>query len=249
MTAVKLRFDWEWRTTVAVVLLVPLFVSLGFWQLQRAEEKKALQALFAQRAAAPAVALGSVWSETEDQLAYLPVTISGQFLSGRNFLLDNQMNRSRYGFHLLSPLQLDDGRLVLINRGWLPGDPARRSLPEIEPVAGRVTLAATVYVPPGEPYQLADTGVEQQWPRVIQIVDTKELAQALPGELFPYTLRIAPEAPEALAADWPVVNVSPAKHQGYALQWFTMAGALLIVFVLASTNIRQWLAGEKERND
>jgi cytochrome oxidase assembly protein ShyY1 len=55
--------------------------------------------------------------------------------------------------------------------------------------------------------------------------------------LYPWMVRIDPNTPAALVADWPVVNASPEKHQGYALQWFTMAAVLLVFFLLRSSNL------------
>jgi cytochrome oxidase assembly protein ShyY1 len=57
--------------------------------------------------------------------------------------------------------------------------------------------------------------------------------------VFPYPIRIAAGEPGALAVNWLVINVSPDKHRGYAVQWFAMAVALLIFFALRSSNLWQ----------
>ncbi len=243
----KLQFDLEWRTCLAVVLLLPLLVALGSWQLQRADEKRELQRVFEARAVAAPTALSVLWQADADALAYLPVELRGRFLPGHDVLLDNQMHRRRYGFHLLSVMALDAGGMALVNRGWIAGDPSRRTLPDVVELSGEQQLQATVYVPPGEAYVLKADSLETGWPEVIQAVDLEALGRLLPEDLFPYTLRVAPGQAVAEVAEWPVVNVSPEKHTGYAVQWFAMAGALLIVFVFASSNLRQVLLGRRKQ--
>ncbi len=63
------------------------------------------------------------------------------------------------------------------------------------------------------------------------------LEQQIGGPLFPRELRLAADQPQGFRRDWPVVNVSPSKHKGYALQWFTMAAVLLLFFVFRSSNL------------
>ena len=108
-----------------------------------------------------------------------------------------------------------------------------------------MTIEGHVYVPPGAPYLLSDQVLAEGWPKRIQAVQVPLLAEALAAadepapRLFPYTVRIGAGEPGALAVDWKVVNVSPAKHLGYSVQWFAMALALGLVFLFRSSNL--WL--------
>jgi cytochrome oxidase assembly protein ShyY1 len=70
------------------------------------------------------------------------------------------------------------------------------------------------------------------------------LSAGLSEPLFPWELRLAPDQPGGFRRDWPVVNVSPEKHRGYALQWFTMAAALLLLFVFRSSNLLSLVRGQ-----
>ena len=120
----------DWRTTVFTLVLVPLMFGLGLWQLQRAEEKAALATSWEQRQSQSPVPLQQVWDEPASALAYAPVIMSGQFEQDRYFLLDNRIHDGRVGYEVLGILQLDGGdRRVLVNRGWIAGDPARLVLP------------------------------------------------------------------------------------------------------------------------
>jgi len=238
-----LKFDLEWRTTVLTVVLAPILIALGFWQLERADEKRAIAAKNEVRAAAPAQALASVADRSPQGLAFRRVRLEGRFLPEPVIFLDNQIRDGRYGHDVLN-LFLDEaaGEVVLLNRGWIPGDPSRRSLPDVSTPTETLTLQAAIYVPPGDPYTLAPETFASVAPRMlVQQANSPALRTVLESAsgrpLFPRELRLEPGEEGGFRRDWPVVNVSPRKHQGYALQWFTMAAVLLLFFVLRSTNL------------
>ncbi len=244
-----LRLDLEWRITALTAVLFPLLIGLGFWQLERAEEKAALAESFDARSRAePAPLDAALWGSPPEELAYLPVVATGRFVAGQHLLLDNRILEGRFGYEVVSQLELENGSgRVLVNRGWLPGDAARLQQPEIPEVDGRVELRGHLYVAPGKPYLLAEQQLDGPWPRRLQALEMDKLSPALGAELgvtlAPYPLRIDAGQPGALEVAWQVVNVSPAKHRGYAVQWFTMAVVLLIFFFLRSSNLWQLLRG------
>jgi cytochrome oxidase assembly protein ShyY1 len=246
--SVSFRFDPEWRTTLFVALMLPLLVSLGFWQLERADEKARIGAAFETRQALAPAPPGELLGEPAAELAYRPVTLTGHFRDEQYFLLDNRLRQGRYGNEVIGVFELEGPPgLALVNRGWLPADPARRVLPEAPGVDGRVTILGQVYVPPGEPYMLAETALAEGWPKRIQAVEVDRLAAELQveGEMFPHLVRINVGEPGALAVDWQIINVSPAKHHGYAVQWFVMAAVLAVFYLLRSSNLKQWLGARR----
>ncbi|HKK23642.1 MAG TPA: SURF1 family protein [Pseudohaliea sp.] len=244
-----LELDLEWRTTLLVLLLLPVLVTLGFWQLDREAEKRQLLARFeARQAQAPERLSPALGQREPAALAYLPVRLQGRYLAGRYLLLDNRIQGGRFGYEAVALFALVDGSYALVNRGWVPGDPARRSLPAPDAPAGVVSLTGQLYVPPDPPYLLGEQSqAVDDWPRVVQALEMEPLAAALADDLaapvFPFSVRLDANAPGALAVDWPVVNVSPAKHRGYAVQWFTMAAVLGLFFVLRSSNLWALLRG------
>ncbi|EED32066.1 cytochrome oxidase complex biogenesis factor, membrane protein [gamma proteobacterium NOR5-3] len=245
-----LKLDLEWRTTLATLLLFPALIVLGFWQLDRAQEKTDIALRESQRAMAPAVSLTTLRDVAGAELAFRKVTVSGHYVQDAVILLDNQIRDGRYG-HDVYGLFYDQPseQYVLLNRGWVPGDSSRRSLPQIDVPVGDFTLNAKAYVPPGEPYLLAqDEFAGLQWPLLVQTADSQALRDLLQDELgapvFATELRLAVDDATGFRRDWPVVNVSPQKHQGYALQWFTMAAALLLIFVFRSSNILSFRRGD-----
>lgn len=237
-----LKFDPEWRITLFTVLLVPVMVFLGSWQLQRADEKVQLAASFEQKQLRPPAPLVMALAGSgPEELAYLPVRLSGRFRQQQYFLLDNRMQGGQYGNEVVAVFELENGATALVNRGWVAADSARLSLPVVEPVTGEVELTGHVYVAPGDPYLLADEALTLGWPKQIQAVQMAKLSTAIdaPEGLFPYPVRIDSGQPGALDIDWQVINISPAKHHGYAVQWFAMAVALTLIYLLRCSNIGQ----------
>jgi surfeit locus 1 family protein len=244
-----LYFAPEWRITLFTVVMVPLMASLGFWQLQRAEEKAMLAAAFEERQQQGPALLSSLWDRPTGSLAYAPVRMRGRFLPNEFFLLDNQVRDGQFGYEVLGILRLSDynAGTVLVNRGWIPGDAARRSLPDVPLVEGPVEITGHVYVAPGEPYLLAEQQLGDTWPQVIQAVEIDKLAPAVAAlsgdKVFPFPVRIDADQRGALAVNWLVVNMSPQKHHGYAVQWFAMATVLLVFYLLRSSNLWQLVSG------
>jgi surfeit locus 1 family protein len=248
-----LHFDFEWRIALFTAILVPLMVSLGFWQLQRAEEKAAMAAAFDTRQQQPPAPLESVWEQSAQMLAYTPVRMHGRFLEDAYFLLDNQIREGQVGYEVLGVMQLSSGNSVLVNRGWVPGTADRQTLPPVPPVEGAVEITGHVYVAPGTPFLLAEQQLEDGWPKRIQAVEMDKLTPLInegqPGTVFPYPVRIDADERGALVTDWQIVNMSPDKHSAYAVQWFAMAAVLLVYYLARSFNLGQALKGSGKAGD
>lgn len=238
----SLRFDFEWRLTLFTVILVPVLVALGIWQLQRADEKAVLSASWEARAEQAPVDLSDLVGVEPAALPYRRVKITGEFSPEQYFLLDNRTRRGRFGYEVLAVFHWAGG-VALVNRGWIEADPARLSRPQVPVVTGRVGVAGHVYVTPGQPFLLAEQQLSGGWPKLIQAVEMDVLAAAVGGEVFPYPIRLDEGQPGALTTDWQVVNVSPQKHQAYAVQWFAMATTLLIFYLLRCSNLWQVVTG------
>lgn len=246
----EFQFEFEWRITVFAALLVPLMVGLGFWQLHRADEKTALAAAFETRQQQPPATLSRLWDQPAELLAYAPVRISGHFVPGAYFLLDNQTRDGQVGYEVLSVMQLADaGGSVLVNRGWLAGGADRQSLPLVPAVDGQVDITGHVYVAPGAPFLLAEQQFDSDWPKRVQAIEmakfTPLIAERVPGRVFPYPVRIDPGERGALAVNWQIMNATPQKHQAYAVQWFAMAATLFVIYLLRSSNAWQLLTGSR----
>jgi len=214
--------------TLVVALLLPLLVSLGFWQLSRGSEKSALLQSYAEhRAAAP---MASTELQHIQDPAFRRVHLQGEFDATHSLLLDNRQRNGKVGVELLQPFQDHaTGLWLLVNRGWLPW-PDRRTPPQFTTPAQTLSLDAWVYVSPGASFQLHADPSSTTWPQLVTAVDPAKLWAALDRSGFAYELRVE-NSPATYQADWPVVAVGPEKHIAYAVQWFAMAIALLGLYL------------------
>lgn len=228
----------NYRVLILALLLVPVLIGLGRWQLQRAAEKESILSRYAQRQTQMPVSFADI--NQSDDLDYLPVTLVGRYDPDRYFLLDNKIQGGQVGYDVLTPFYTEAGTWVIVNRGWVKAPLRRSELPKVNPLPEQtLELHAEIYVPPGEGYQLSglETG-QSLWPKIVTVFDSEFMATQLKTPLFPYQLRLRADDPGALLTDWPTINVSPAKHRAYAVQWFAMALALVIWLLVASVRKR-----------
>ena len=126
-----LEFRFRWVPTLLLALPIPLFVALGFWQLDRADQKREQARVLSERAEMPALELNEPVSEPE-ALRFRKLQARGLFESDGQILIENRRQGNRNGFHVITPLRIADSDMrVLVNRGWIPAGrtAARRPLP------------------------------------------------------------------------------------------------------------------------
>lgn len=225
----KRSFNAGWRTTLLTVVLFPLMVGLGLWQIDRAEEKRSIQREAEQQQAMPPLDMDAMSIAGMANLRYRKVQFSCRWLP-QYFLLDNQVQNGKAGYQVIGLVQLASGQHVLVNRGWQAMHPDRAKLPIIPPAGtgmetGGIFLADDLVK--DEPVY-----AEQGWPRRIQRLHLPALAREAGVELLPFVIRLDQGSPSALAVHWPVINTLPEKHEAYAIQWFAMSAALLIFYIV-----------------
>jgi len=217
-----------WIPTLVVLALLPGLVALGCWQLGRAEEKRALLATYAQRSADAPVAISSLQQSSDP--AFRQVHLYGRFDAEHSLLLDNRIRDGQAGVELLQPFHdQPSGLWLLVNRGWLAW-PDRRVPVHFDTPSQALALDASVYVAPGSTFQLHPDPAGGQWPHLLTAIHPEQLWQQLDREGFAYELRLQP-GPASYRLDWPVVAMGPEKHLGYAVQWFALAGALVLLYL------------------
>lgn len=131
--------------TIVAIALIPTMIRLGFWQQHRYEERTARNDLVSSALRAKPVPVerltspGHTVTRTEK---YRTVTATGTFDTAREVVVRRRTNADgEVGFHVLTPLVLTDGRVLLVNRGWIPADGAQTAFPKIPaPPSGRTTV-------------------------------------------------------------------------------------------------------------
>ncbi|MGE8279586.1 MAG: SURF1 family protein [Stenotrophomonas sp.] len=232
-------FGW-----VLALLVAALFCALGGWQLQRMHEKEALLAQLPPGREA-AVSLAEVAAAPDalhwvaDRLQFLPGTV----------LLDNQLRDGRAGIKIYQLARAAGGTTVLVDLGWLPL-PADRSMPNINPLQGTQTVQGLWAPAPATGIALGPALIpaaqRQTW--LATRIDLAAIAAELKLDgtvLAPKVLRLDPAMPLGYARDLDLLpnTLPPSRHLGYAVQWFAMALAVLLIALVLQFRRRRKLGG------
>lgn len=226
-------FKPGWIPTLAVVLIVPVLLSLGFWQLGRADEKRALSDRQKVRQIEPAIRLMGEQGSLEE-LRYRNVEVSGRYDTEHQFLIDNQVANGVVGFFVLTPLRIDRSRAVLVNRGWIPMGRDRAELPDISLGITDVDVTGMVDHFPSVGYRLQGAEIPTDgWPAVVQVVDEKVLSDRLGYSLLPDQILLDPQHEGGYLRQWKPAapRMTPEKHVGYAFQWFALTTVLVLFYL------------------
>ncbi len=215
-----------------VVVGIVAMVNFGFWQLRRLDDKQAFNARVEQRYDAEVVPLDELLlpGANNDDLEWRPVSVSGVYEPAGTVQIVNRSQFGRAGGNTVTPMRLDSGQVLLVNRGFLPLD-VGAPLPPTGTVAvtGRLRLTQVrTFAQLGDPAGGVLT--------VAQRVDVDRLAQQINGEVVPMYLDVYESNPvEAEPRPQPVVapELGEGNHLSYAVQWFVFAFAVAIGWVLA----------------
>lgn len=214
--------------TIGVFIVAAVCVRLGFWQLERLEQRDAMNAHVAERLALPALPLATSLEDTAG-LGYRRVHVHGTLDAGRSIVLAGRSRAGAPGVHLLTPLRLDDGTAVLVNRGWVPS-PDGASI-DVEAFAADSIDGEGFIVPfPSMDAGAAVTAGTLEFQRVWFRVDAAALRRQFPYPISDFEVRLLPQAspgPEPPARlEAPELDRGP--HLGYAVQWFSFAAIFVI---------------------
>ncbi len=243
----KQKFNWQpnGKLILLVLCLFPLLMFLGFWQLERAVEKQGIVDEFTVNRQAPPAGIEAL--DGDDNLQYRTALLVGELDADRRVILDNRVKFGRPGYEILEVLSIEGFEpKILVNRGWVPAALDRDVLPDVPSVLGQVELRGAMYRTLGG-YRLDDgIGVITKWPARVGWISSDRAAVLFAEAFYPYQLRLEAASPGALTTGWVTVAVQPAKHTGYAVQWFAMAAVLLLMTVIANSNLTDWLKSKRE---
>ena len=229
------RFAPSVLGTLLVIVGLAAFVSLGLWQLRRAESKQALQASY-ERGQQTTLTLTA--DNAEAMARYQRVRARGRYVDQRQILLDNMPSSlGRPGFRVLTPYQLEDGAWILVDRGWIPLGDRRTDLPQLR-VAGNVrevTGQLDELPRPGLRLGEDDAETSTTWPRVLNFPEAETIERALGVSIGRYILRLDESEPDGFERKWhALARFGPERHIGYAVQWFAFAVVAVVLYLALS---------------
>ena len=229
MTKFKLKDQIQENKLLASfsIFFVIVFVFLGVWQIERAAHKEGLLQAFNSEQESPPIRLTSQspdWSR---------VFVDGIFDSSRQILIDNQIHKGKVGYKIFTPFRFDDNKIVLVDRGWIAQGQSRSDLPQLKILEKKSRIIATVTSP--EQGVLAGSELlTNEWPRVSQTKAVEVIASAFKEPILDIVLVLDPGSSQITEfIQIKPFAITPVKHYGYAMQWFTMSIVPLGMFLYA----------------
>lgn len=220
------------------IVLVLTFVRLGFWQLDRATEKIALQQAFDNPHYVHV-------AENLQPQPFQALQSRGEYLADRQILIENAIFEGALGYYVITPFEFSSSEpLLLVNRGWIARKITDPTLPDISIsevtrlVHGKSGRLPRVGIRPGEAF------IEHgNWPRVAVWPTLDEAATEIGRAVLPYVLLLDADQDGGYVRRWKPPNSGTSTHYGYAFQWFAMATAL---FGLMVWNLRKPAANDDD---
>ena len=225
--------------TTAAVLAIAAFSWLGSWQLDRAGEKERRLGTFAVRTGDAPILLNDRLSVMPTEIdpewwRYRRVEVAGAVFGARQYLLDNRTRNGVAGYHVYLPMLVTGlDRVVLVNRGWVEIGPSRDRRPDLSLSPSELVVSGIVDYP-RQPLLLGDDGyASPSWPKVVQRIDLDRAARDLGRRVLPFVVLMDAALPHGFVREWtPYLGIGPERHRGYAFQWFSLAAAVTVVWIV-----------------
>lgn len=225
--------------TLATLLILPLMIYLGMWQSNKADQKQAKQELFDQRERDGLMSIGAEPVDLE-VLRYRRVVVRGFYDPQYQILLDNQVSKGQAGYHVITPLKIEGSAMrILVNRGWVPVGADRNVLPQLDMPSTEVEITGYLQDISGRYIELSRSEAPQEsWQKVWQNLDVARYKKEMPFPMQPAIILLDPEnSAGGYVREWPKPNFRIDVNRGYAIQWYLMSLALVIIYLV--TNIKK----------
>lgn len=228
--AIRRLLQPRWLVAHAIILAVLVtFPQLGLWQLDRYSEEQDRQERLTERLEQDPVALDAAL--TVDDPEFTPVTVSGKYVADETVHHRNRAYEGRNGFDVLTPLDLGDGRLVLVRRGWVPPTTTTGTEPRpAPPPEGTVTVTGWLERS-GEQPGFGPTDPDEGDLDIVFNADVARLDQQIDGDLVPMLLHLStqdPPQPKELPLPQPAPEFDARSNLSYAVQWFAFTAIAAI---------------------
>ncbi|HIG79501.1 MAG TPA: SURF1 family protein [Cycloclasticus sp.] len=225
--------------SMLAILVLCLLLSLGNWQLDRAQEKKDLLDLQHIRMNLDPVELPTIEMENGN-VRYLPVKLTGWMDTKQQILIDNQVRNGQAGYFVLTPVKLENGLAILLNRGWVPPGNSRTDLPNIELQSQNIAVAGKLDHFPSVGIKLEGADrLSVNWPAVTQVVNLENVEKRLGYSVLPYQVLLDSVEPNGYDREWVPMHMGPEKHHGYAFQWFALSAAWVVIYLVLTIKFKR----------
>lgn len=220
-----------------ITIMVVFLTTLGFWQLDRADEKRAIEkAIEIANTGAVEIATSLDGLEAKE---YYHLRLNGHYLPEKQFIYDNQIVQQTSGYYVLTPFVIDNSnKAILINRGFMPWRGQRDKLADIEVLTNNIQIKIQISLPVKR-MELGKSEIGTEFPILLQSLDLADMGSLSGLDFAPVLGLLSLESDHGFVREWKPYTGSIGKHIGYAMQWFLMA------LVLSGIGIRLGLKHRK----
>ena len=202
---------------------------MGNWQLSRAQEKDDKQAKLNQLSQEPVVSIPTSLIKLENY-QFRKVEVHGTYVPSHTIYLDNKINRGRAGYQIITPVKLDESSMhVLINRGWIAAGRTRSDLPEILTPSGKVMVSG---IAESATMRTLELSTETVSGKVWENLHLERYREATGLQLQPLLILQENKVKDGLLRAWTRPDSGSSRNLGYAFQWFAMAFAIIILYLV-----------------
>lgn len=245
-----------WKTTVLVIAALAVMVRLGFWQLDRLDQRRAYNSRVEAQLAEPTLELVDENLELDlYNMEYRDAIIVGEYDHERQVVLRNQDWQGRLGVHLITPLVINGSQqAILVDRGWVPyedftaGTLDQFDQPGLVEINGTIRRSQSKPLIGGRADPIPAPGEAPL--KIWTWINVSGIAQQIPYELLPVYLLSSPSqnADQLPYRSQLELDLSEGSHLGYAFQWFIFAAILAIGYPLYIRKEETRLATPTKKN-
>jgi surfeit locus 1 family protein len=227
-------------TSALTLAVLAVLLSLGSWQMRRADQKRALFEAFDRGADATRL----IERETSPLPRYQHVEARGRYDGARQVLIDNMTDAAgRAGYFVVTPFALTGGGWLLVNRGWVPLGVSRASLPAV-PVAGdeRTIRGRADHLPVPGIHMGRPADLRPPYPVVANFPTRDEIARLVQEAAWSNAADVVlldADQPDGYVRVWQAPGFPPLRHIAYAVQWFGLAAALAVIYLVTNLHERR----------
>ena len=221
--------NFKSKILIFAIIFVPITISLGIWQIERANEKKLIIANYDKLLVSAPIAL----QKNQMLNNWQPIETTGTYQDTVVYE-DNAINNGKAGFKVYHLFRNDDGTFIFIHRGFIERNLIKNNLPEVEIPTQKKSIFGTTLFKQNNTFV---KNIEESDSRIIQEFNASLLIDKYPmlkdKYLHPFLFNLDIRDENKYQPIEKPVNMTASKHIGYAIQWFGLCAALIILTIYA----------------
>lgn len=223
-------FSFSFLPIILIFITIILLICLGFWQLDRAQQKKDINSALEIANNAELELINSVDKIVNKH--YYNVILNGNYLIQKQFIYDNQIVQQKAGYYVLTPFLIKgSNKAIIVNRGFIAWQGTREISTDININNDKTQIVVQLIPIPEKRIELGNSEIIKKFPLMIQAINIELMADLIELDLVDSFALLSPDSDDGFIKRWQPYVGSVDRHIGYAIQWFLMALVLAIIGV------------------